>query len=72
MALLALGGLLATAFTRPQWLPEAIVAAAGGAVLVAVGAISASDAADTLGDLAPTIGFLAALLLLGRAVRLRG
>jgi arsenical pump membrane protein len=64
-----LAAALATAVVRPPWMPEAIVAAAGAAVLVAVGAIGGSDAVDALADLAPTVGFLAALLILAEGCR---
>jgi arsenical pump membrane protein len=64
-----LAAALATAVVRPPWMPEAIVAAAGAAVLVAVGAIGGSDAVDALTDLAPTVGFLAALLILAEGCR---
>ena len=53
LALVALAAALATAVARPPWAPEALVAAAGAAVLVAAGAIGWSDAGDALGDLAP-------------------
>ena len=39
LALVALAGSLVTAVARPPWAPEAVVAAVGAAVLVAVGAI---------------------------------
>ena len=72
LALVALAAALATAVARPPWAPEALVAAAGAAVLVAAGAIGWSDAGDALGDLAPTVGFLAALLVLADGCRRDG
>ena len=72
LALVALAGALATAVVRPPWAPEAVVAAAGAALLVAVGAIGRSEAGDAIGDLAPTVGFLAALLVLADGCRRDG
>jgi len=72
LALVALAAALLTAVARPPWAPEAVVAAAGAALLVAVGAIGWSDAGDALGDLAPTVGFLAALLVLAEGCRRDG
>ena len=64
LSLLALAGTLAAAVTRRPWLPEAVVAACGAALLVALGAISLTGARHALGALGPTVGFLAALLVL--------
>jgi arsenical pump membrane protein len=72
LAFVALAGSLATAVARPPWAPEALVAAVGAAVLVAVGAIDASAAGEALEDLAPTVGFLAALLVLAEGCRRDG
>ena len=72
LVLVALAAALATAVARPPWAPEAVVAAAGAALLVAVGVIGWSDAGDALGDLAPTVGFLAALLVLAEGCRRDG
>jgi arsenical pump membrane protein len=68
----ALAVSLWVAVVRPPWLPEAIAAAAGAALLVAVGASSVSAARHALIDLAPTIGFLAALLLVAEGCRREG
>ena len=51
---------------------EALAAAGGAALLVAVGALSVSDARDAIGDLGPTVGFLAALLVLAEGCRREG
>lgn len=72
LALLALAAALATAVARPLWLPEAIAAAVGAVVLVAVGAISVSGARHAISDLAPTVGFLASLLVLSEGCRREG
>ena len=69
LSLLALAATLATAVARPPWLPEAAVAAGGGALLVALGAISFTGARHALGALGPTVGFLAALLVLAEGCR---
>ncbi len=63
---------LGAAVARPRWLPEAVAAAGGGAVLVASGAISVAGARHALADLAPTVGFLAALLVLAEGCRREG
>jgi arsenical pump membrane protein len=72
LALVVLAGTLATAVTRPPYLPEAVAAAAGAVLLVAVGVIGLSQAGDALRDLGPTIGFLAALLLIADGCRREG
>jgi arsenical pump membrane protein len=72
LALLALAAALFAAAARPAWLPEAIAAAAGALLLLAVGAISLTAARHALGDLAPTVAFLAALLVLGEGCRREG
>jgi arsenical pump membrane protein len=72
---LSLAGLVATlaaAIARPRWLPEAAVAVAAAAGLVAVGAVTVGRARQAVGHLAPTIGFLAALLLLADGCRRAG
>jgi arsenical pump membrane protein len=72
LALLALGVTLATAVTRPPWLPEAVAAAVGAVALVAVGAVGLTRARHALGELGPTVGFLAALLVLAEGCRREG
>jgi arsenical pump membrane protein len=72
LALVVLAGTLATAVTRPPYLPEAVAAAAGAVLLVAVGVIGLSQTGDALRDLGPTIGFLAALLLIADGCRREG
>jgi arsenical pump membrane protein len=69
LALAVLAGTLATAVTRLPYLPEAVAAAAGAVLLVAVGVIDLSQASDALRDLGPTVGFLAALLLIADGCR---
>ena len=64
LSLLVLASTLAAAVTRARWLPEAVVATCGAALLVALGAISLSGARHALGEFGPTVGFLAALLVL--------
>ena len=64
LALLVLAGTLAAAVVHSRWPVEALVAAGGAVLLVAVGTLSVSDARHALGDLGPTVGFLAALLVL--------
>ena len=72
LALVALAAALAVAVARPPWLPEAVAATVGAAVLVLTGAIGVSSARRALADLGPTIGFLAALLLLAEGCRREG
>jgi arsenical pump membrane protein len=64
-ATLALVASLAAAVVRHRWAPEALVAIAGAAVLLAVGAIGLDGAWEEAKALAPTLAFLAALLVLG-------
>jgi arsenical pump membrane protein len=72
LALVVLAGTLATAVTRPPYLPEAVAAGTGAVLLVAVGVIRLSEAGDALRDLGPTVGFLAALLLIADGCRREG
>lgn len=72
LALVALALTLGAAVLRPHRLPEAVVAAAGAAVLVAVGAIGWRGARHAVGALGPTVGFLAALLVLAEGCRREG
>jgi arsenical pump membrane protein len=72
LSLAGLAATLAAAVARPRWLPEAVVAVAAAAGLVAVGAVTVDRARQAAGHLAPTIGFLAALLLLADGCRRDG
>jgi arsenical pump membrane protein len=72
LSLVGLGATLAVAIVQPRWLPEAAVAIAVGAGLVAVGAVSVEGARHAVDRLAPTIGFLVALLLLADGCRREG
>jgi arsenical pump membrane protein len=72
LALVVLAATLAVAVTRPPYLSEAVAAAAGALLLLAVGAVGWSGARDAMGDLGPTIGFLAALLLIADGCRRAG
>ena len=72
LALLVLAGTLAAAVVHSRWPVEALVAAGGAALLVAVGTLSVADARHALGDLGPTVGFLAALLVLAEGCRREG
>ena len=72
LALLVLAGTLAAAVVHSRWPVEALAAAGGAALLVAVGALSVSDARHAIGDLGPTVGFLAALLVLAEGCRREG
>jgi arsenical pump membrane protein len=72
LALLVLAGTLAAAVVHSRWPVEALAAAGGAALLVAVGALSVADARDAIGDLGPTVGFLAALLVLAEGCRREG
>lgn len=72
LALLVLAGTLAAAVVHSRWPVEALAAAGGAALLVAVGTLSVSDARTALDDLGPTVGFLAALLVLAEGCRREG
>jgi arsenical pump membrane protein len=72
LALAVLAGTLTAAVTRPRYLSEAVAAAAGAVVLVAVGALAPARAGDALRELAPTVAFLAALLLIADGCRREG
>jgi arsenical pump membrane protein len=72
LALVVLAATLAVAVARPPYLSEAVAAAAGAVLLLAVGAVGWSGARDAMGDLGPTIGFLAALLLIADGCRRAG
>jgi arsenical pump membrane protein len=69
LSLFALMVSLAAAVVRPRWLPEALAATVGGAVLVAAGATSVTAARHAISDVAPTVGFLAALLVIAEGCR---
>jgi arsenical pump membrane protein len=72
LALTALMLALAAAAWRPHWAPEALVAAVGAVLLLAVGAIAATTVGTTLRELGSTVGFLAALLVLADGCRRAG
>ncbi len=63
---------LGAAIVRRRWLPEAVVAVAGAALMVAAGELGLERAADVLGALGPTVGLLAALLVLAEGCRSEG
>jgi arsenical pump membrane protein len=72
VALLVLALTLAVAVARPPYLSEAVTAAAGAVLLVAVGAIGWSGARGALEALGPTVGFLAAMLVIAEGCRREG
>lgn len=72
LSLVGLAVTLAVAIVRPPWIPEAVVAIAAAAVLVAVGAVSVQRASQAVDHLVPTIAFLAVLLLLADGCRRAG
>jgi arsenical pump membrane protein len=65
LAPLALVAALVAAVARHRHAPEAVVAAAGAGLLLAIGSIAPSAAWSEVRELGPTLGFLAALLALG-------
>jgi arsenical pump membrane protein len=65
LAPLALVAALVAAVARHRHAPEAVVAAAGAALLLGLRVIAPAAAWDEIRELAPTLGFLAALLVLG-------
>ena len=70
LAAVALVAAIAAAIVRRC--PEALVALAGAAVLIAIGALSWSDARGRGGALAPTLVVLASLLVLGEGCERAG
>ena len=72
LALVVLAATLAVALLRPARVPEAVAAALGAVLLLAVGAIRLSPAGSALRALGPTVGFLAALLLIAEGCRREG
>jgi arsenical pump membrane protein len=72
LAPLALLAALLAAVARHRHAPEAVVAAVGAGVLLALGVIAPSEAWAEVRDLAPTLGFLAALLALGEGCERAG
>jgi len=71
-SLAVLAGALGAAAIRARYLPEAVVAASGALLLVAVGAVSVTRVGDALRELGPTVGFLAALLVIAEGCRREG
>jgi arsenical pump membrane protein len=65
VSFVALVAALVAAVVRHERAPEAVVALAGAAVLIAAGFLSWDDARDEAADLVPTLVVLAALLVLG-------
>ncbi len=72
VALVVLAVTLVVAVVRPPYLSEAVAAAAGAVLLVAVGAIGWSGAREALQALGPTVGFLAAMLVIAEGCRREG
>jgi arsenical pump membrane protein len=72
LSLAALAVTLAAAAARYRWLPESLVAALGGAALIALGGLSLGGASAEAGRLGPTLGLLAGLLVLADGCRREG
>ncbi len=72
LALVILAATLAAAVSRARYSSEAVAAAGGALLLVALGALGTSRAGDALRSLAPTVGLLAALLLIAEGARREG
>jgi arsenical pump membrane protein len=70
LAAIVLAAAIAAAITRR--LPEALVAPAGAALLLAVGGLSLDQATDEAKNLAPTLVVLASLLVLGEGCEKAG
>ena len=67
-----LAGVLATAITRPRWLPEAAAAVAAAAAVIVTGALPWSQAATVAGRLLPVLAFLGAILVIGHVCQQQG
>ena len=67
-----LAAVLATAITRPKWLPEAAAAGAAAVVVILTGALPWSQARTEAGRLLPVLAFLGAILVLGHVCQQEG
>ena len=67
-----LAGVLATAITRPRWLPEAAAAVPAAAAVIVTGALPWSQAAAVAGRLLPVLAFLGAILVIGHVCQQQG
>jgi arsenical pump membrane protein len=67
-----LAGVLATAITRPRWLPEAAAAVPAAAAVIVTGALPWSQAATEAGRLLPVLAFLGAILVIGHVCQQQG
>ena len=67
-----LAGVLASAITRPRWLPEAAAAVAAAAAVIVTGALPWSQAATVAGRLLPVLAFLGAILVIGHVCQQQG
>jgi arsenical pump membrane protein len=67
-----LAGVLATAITRPRWLPEAAAAVPAAAVVIVTGALPWHQAAAVAGRLLPVLAFLGAILVIGHVCQQQG
>ena len=72
LAFAVLGATLALAVARPRLGAEALAAAGGALILVALGAVGLARAWLAIRQLGPTVGFLAALLLIAEGCRRDG
>jgi arsenical pump membrane protein len=63
---------LSVAVARPARVPEALIAAAGAGILLAIAAIGADGARRAVDAIGPTVGFLAALLGIAEGCRREG
>ena len=64
--------ILATAITRPRWLPEAAAAGLGAVAVIATGALPWQQARTEAGRLLPVLAFLGAILVLGYVCQQEG
>jgi len=67
-----LAGVLATAITRPRWLPEAAAAVPAAAAVVVTGALPWQQARTEAGRLLPVLAFLGAILVIGHVCQQQG
>jgi arsenical pump membrane protein len=67
-----LAGVLATAITRPRWLPEAAAAVPAAVAVIVTGALPWHQAAAEAGRLLPVLAFLGAILVIGHVCQQQG
>ncbi|MDX6335373.1 MAG: arsenical pump rane protein [Streptosporangiaceae bacterium] len=67
-----LAAVLATAITRPRWLPEAAIAVPAAVLVIVTGALPWHQARTEAGRLLPVLAFLGAILVVGYVCQQEG